>query len=502
MVCAFARAVCCAEKGGRKGARLYTLFVVSRLFTFLVDKQLMDGTLKVQVYDKDTHIDEFLGECEVNLLEHVDIKVACVRNARNKVGCRVLLSCLYALLHNLPLRISTQERVSFECMCKGKSAGKIFLSFSHTTIEAAPAGPTKMVPENLEHRLQELESLGRSNAAVLARIEGLIVNGNIQNQQPKATAEGINTAAAYNVSAPIHAPEGSPGPLHTVHAASLGHSEILKPLYCALANLDCCPNSLKKPALETKQLSQLWEQVAALQDSLMKSTSLITTLEDQTRSLKQALKKANAENKLLADLAQHRIGEELPTDPTECNNDQWLNEHFKTRRHQEPDGSAYKSSTSLSDMSIGGHSPRSPRKVNSNKFSDHYEGTSNVQSRGEKREGGTRHRNSLQASITPLHVSNRSLKEPQIDPVENGTSRPGNPRSQTYMSNRAPSLTLHGLQDPQVDAARIELQLSTLQEQPFAMENTLDMVLGSPRSPRATKPSIAKADTPETVSFI
>ena len=36
----------------------------------------MDGTLKVQVYDKDTHIDNLLGECEVNLLEHVDIKVS------------------------------------------------------------------------------------------------------------------------------------------------------------------------------------------------------------------------------------------------------------------------------------------------------------------------------------------------------------------------------------------------------------------------------------------
>jgi hypothetical protein len=344
-------------------------------------------------------------------------------------------------------------------MCNGKPAGKVFLSFSRTTtttIEAAPAGPTKMVPQNLEHRLQELESLGRSNAAVLARIEGLIVNGNIQNQQPKATDGGNNTAAAYKVSAPIHAPKGSAGPLHTVHAASLMEcSEILKPLYCALSNLD---RSLKKPALETKQLSQLWEQVAALQDSLMKSTSLITTLEAQTRSLKHALKKANAENKLLAELAQNRMGEELrpKRDPTECNNSQWLNEICKTSQH-EPDGSAYESSTSLSDMSIGGHSPPSPRKVN--KFSDHHEGTSNVQSRGEKRGRGKWRGQSLQASTAPQNVSR-----------------------QTSMSKRAPSLTLHGIQEPQVDPARIELQLSTLQEQLFAMENTLDMVLGSPRA--------------------
>ena len=108
--------------------------------------------------------------------------------------------------------------MSIECMREGKPAGKVFLSFSRTTtttIEAVPGGPTKMVPQNLEHRLQELEILGRSNAAVLARIEGLIVNGNIQNQQPKATAGGNNAAAAYKVSASIHAPKGSAGAMHT-----------------------------------------------------------------------------------------------------------------------------------------------------------------------------------------------------------------------------------------------------------------------------------------------
>lgn len=56
-----------------------------------MDKQLTDGTLKVQVYDKDTHNDDLLGECEVNLLEHSDSKVVSVRNASNKVGCRVRL---------------------------------------------------------------------------------------------------------------------------------------------------------------------------------------------------------------------------------------------------------------------------------------------------------------------------------------------------------------------------------------------------------------------------
>jgi hypothetical protein len=119
-----------------------------------------------------------------------------------------------------------------------------------------------------------------------------------------------------------------------------------------------------------------------------------------------------------------------------------------------------------------------------NKFSDHYEETSNVQSRGEKREGGKRRSNSLQASIATLNGTNG--KEPagcyQIDPVENGTSRPGHPHSQTYMSKRAQSMTLHGVQELQVDPARLERQLSTLQEQLFAMENTLDMVLGSPRA--------------------
>jgi hypothetical protein len=54
-----------------------------------VDRQLVDCTLKVQVYDKDTHNDDLLGECEVNLLEHADSKVVSVRNASNKVGCRV-----------------------------------------------------------------------------------------------------------------------------------------------------------------------------------------------------------------------------------------------------------------------------------------------------------------------------------------------------------------------------------------------------------------------------
>ncbi len=49
----------------------------------------MDCTLKVQVYDKDTHNDDLLGECEVNLLEHANSKVVSVRNSRNKVGCRV-----------------------------------------------------------------------------------------------------------------------------------------------------------------------------------------------------------------------------------------------------------------------------------------------------------------------------------------------------------------------------------------------------------------------------
>jgi hypothetical protein len=49
----------------------------------------VDCTLKVQVYDKDTHNDDLLGECEVNLLEHANSKVVSVRNSRNKVGCRV-----------------------------------------------------------------------------------------------------------------------------------------------------------------------------------------------------------------------------------------------------------------------------------------------------------------------------------------------------------------------------------------------------------------------------
>ena len=49
----------------------------------------MDGALKDQVYDKDTHNDDLLGECEVNLLENANSKVVSVRNASNKVGCRV-----------------------------------------------------------------------------------------------------------------------------------------------------------------------------------------------------------------------------------------------------------------------------------------------------------------------------------------------------------------------------------------------------------------------------
>jgi len=60
-----------------------------------VDKQLIDGTLKFQVYDKDTHNDDLLGECEVNLLDHADSKVVSVRNASNKVGCgaRLRVGC-------------------------------------------------------------------------------------------------------------------------------------------------------------------------------------------------------------------------------------------------------------------------------------------------------------------------------------------------------------------------------------------------------------------------
>ena len=59
--------------------------IFDETLTFLVNKHLMDDTLKVQVYDKDIHIDDLLGECEVNLLEHVDIKVARVGNACNKI---------------------------------------------------------------------------------------------------------------------------------------------------------------------------------------------------------------------------------------------------------------------------------------------------------------------------------------------------------------------------------------------------------------------------------
>ena len=65
--------------------------IFDETLSFLVDKQLMDGTLKVQVqvYDKDTQNDDLLGECEVNLLEHADSKVVSARipATRSAVGC-------------------------------------------------------------------------------------------------------------------------------------------------------------------------------------------------------------------------------------------------------------------------------------------------------------------------------------------------------------------------------------------------------------------------------
>jgi len=45
--------------------------------------------------------------------------------------------------------------VSFECMHKGKPAGKVFLSFLRTTTTTTVGMPSKKVPENLKHRPHE-----------------------------------------------------------------------------------------------------------------------------------------------------------------------------------------------------------------------------------------------------------------------------------------------------------------------------------------------------------
>ncbi len=104
--------------------------------TFL-DKQLMDSTLKVRVYDKGTLSDDILGEHDVNLnlqnlLEDSESKVARLRDAAtwSAVGCDCeLLQCWLS-------RMPTQAPVAFECVHKGKPAGKVFLSFSRKNLQS------------------------------------------------------------------------------------------------------------------------------------------------------------------------------------------------------------------------------------------------------------------------------------------------------------------------------------------------------------------------------